>query len=142
LLMQSADKLTQLSELVSNRIEPLKVLDRLTQLLPDDTYLQSFRLQGVKVTIAGLTNNSSALMQLLGNEAGFKEVRAPSAATRMGNTGKESFSIEFMLDPHVYGAPVSPPAPVAVASAPPAPAAGGPATAPAAPASGTAASPG
>ncbi len=157
LLMQSADKLTQLSELVSNRIEPLKVLDRLTQLLPDDTYLQSFRLQGAKVTIAGMTNNASALMQLLGNEAGFKEVRAPSAATRMGNTGKESFSIEFMLDPHVYGAPVTTPAAAPAASlpatassasapavgnpVPAAPAATGPATAVPSTASAAAASP-
>ncbi|SFD43078.1 PilN domain-containing protein [Paracidovorax konjaci] len=107
LLMQSAEKLTLLSELVATRIEPLKVLEKLTQLLPDDTALQSFRLQGSKVTIAGMTSNSSALMQLLGNEAGFKEVRAPSAATRMGNTGKEAFSIEFQLDPQVFGAPVS-----------------------------------
>ncbi len=132
LLMQSADKLTQLSELVSNRIEPLKVLDRLTQLLPDDTYLQGFRLQGAKVTISGLTNNASALMQLLGNEAGFKEVRAPAAATRMGNTGKESFAIEFMLDPQVYGAPVSAPIAAAAAAAASAPAAASVASVPAA----------
>ncbi|WP_235491952.1 PilN domain-containing protein [Paracidovorax avenae] len=115
-LMQSAEKLNQLSELVSSRIEPLKVLDRLTQLLPDDTALQSFRLQGAKVTIVGMTANASALMQILGNEAGFKEVRAPSAATRMGNSGKESFAIEFMLDPQVFGAPTSTPARAAASS--------------------------
>ncbi|MFD2299953.1 PilN domain-containing protein [Paracidovorax citrulli] len=142
-LMQSAEKLTQLSELVSSRIEPLKVLDRLTQLLPDDTYLQSFRLQGAKVTIVGMTANASTLMQLLGNEAGFKEVRAPSAATRMGNTGKESFAIEFMLDPKVFGAPVSASAkstaPAATASVPASAAPAAPASAPGAAASATSA---
>lgn len=102
-LMQSAEKLGMLSEVLGTRIEPLKVLDKLTQLLPDDTYLQSFRLQGAKVTIVGLTGNAAALMQVLGNESGFREVRAPSAATRMGNSTKEAFSIEFMLDPNVYG---------------------------------------
>lgn len=102
-LMQSAEKIGMLSEVLGTRIEPLKVLDKLTQLLPDDTYLQSFRLQGAKVTIVGLTNNAAALMQLLGDEPGLREVRAPSAATRMGNSAKEMFAIEFMLDPHVFG---------------------------------------
>ncbi|BFO57369.1 PilN domain-containing protein [Acidovorax sacchari] len=129
-LMQSAEKLNQLSELVSSRIEPLKVLDRLTQLLPDDTALQSFRLQGAKVTIVGMTANASALMQILGNEAGFKEVRAPSAATRMGNSGKESFAIEFMLDPQVFGAPSSTPARTAASSSATSPPAAVPASVP------------
>ncbi|WCM93998.1 PilN domain-containing protein [Acidovorax sp. NCPPB 2350] len=115
-LMQSSEKLTMLSEVLATRLEPLKVLDKLTQLLPDDTALQSFRLQGTKVTIVGMTGNASSLMQLLGNESGFREVRAPSAAMRMGNTGKETFSIEFTLDPQVFGAPVSTPLKPAVAS--------------------------
>ncbi|GKT22025.1 PilN domain-containing protein [Acidovorax sp. SUPP3334] len=102
-LMQSVEKLGMLSEVLSTRIEPMRVLDKLTQLLPDDTYLQSFRLQGSKVTIVGMTGNAAALMQVLGNEPGLREVRAPSAATRMGNSAKETFAIEFTLDSQVFG---------------------------------------
>lgn len=102
-LMQSAEKLGMLSEVLATRIEPLRVLDKLTQLLPDDTYLQSFRMQGAKVTIVGMTGNAAALMQVLGNEPGLREVRAPSAATRMGNSPKETFAIEFTLDPQFFG---------------------------------------
>ena len=147
-LIQSADKVAGLSELLAERIDGVQVLSMLTNVLPDDTALQSARIQGSKVTISGLTENASALMQKLSNQEGVKDVRAPSAATRMGGGNKESFTIELGLDAKVFGpktvveaaakpqpvepaagAPVgadAPPAPVAPASVPAA-AAGAPA---------------
>lgn len=147
-LIQSADKVAGLSELLAERIDGVQVLSMLTNVLPDDTALQSARIQGSKVTISGLTENASALMQKLSNQDGVKDVRAPSAATRMGGGNKESFTIELGLDAKVFGpktvveaaakpqpvepgagAPVgadAPPAPVAPASVPAA-AAGAPA---------------
>ncbi|WP_312130205.1 PilN domain-containing protein [Diaphorobacter nitroreducens] len=102
-LMQSIETIGALSEVLSGRIEPLKVLDRLTQVLPDDTAVQSFKLQGLKVTLVGVTANASALMQLLGDQPGLRDVKAPSAATRLGGATKENFVIEFMLDPQQFG---------------------------------------
>ena len=122
-LLQSAEKLSALAEVLGGRIEPLTLMDRLTQVLPDDTALQTVRLQAGKVTILGLTGNASALMQLLSEQPGLREVRAPSAATRMPGAPKESFVIEFVLDPQQFGvqsaalqstAP-APPSPVASA---------------------------
>lgn len=101
-LMASADSLTALSELTNGRIEPLKVLDKLTQTLPDDTAIQGIKLQGNKLIMNGHTANASALMQLLGDVPGFKEVRSPAATTKVGN-GKETFAAELLLDPQVYG---------------------------------------
>ncbi|MEG0922391.1 MAG: PilN domain-containing protein [Comamonas sp.] len=102
-LMQSADKVAGLTDLLSERIDSVKVLSMLTQVLPDDTALQSVRVQGSKVTINGLTENASTLMQKLSNQDGVKDVRAPSAATRMGGVNRESFTIELSLDGKVYG---------------------------------------
>lgn len=102
-LMQSADKVAGLSELLGERIDGVQVLSMLTHVLPDDTALQSARIQGSKVTISGLTENASALMQKLSNQDGVKDVRAPSAATRMGGGNKESFTIELGLDAKVFG---------------------------------------
>lgn len=102
-LMQSVEKLAALSEVVGGRVEPLRVLDQLTKALPDETALQSFKLQGQKLTLVGVTANAAALMQLLGEQPGVKDVRAPSAVTRLAGTSKENFVIEFMLDPKVYG---------------------------------------
>lgn len=101
-LMASVDSLTALSELTNGRIEPLKVLDRLTQTLPDDTAIQGIKLQGNKLIMNGHTANASALMQLLGEVPGFKEVRSPAATTKVGN-GKETFAAELLLDTQVYG---------------------------------------
>lgn len=102
-LLQSAEKLSALAEVLGGRIEPLTLMDRLTQVLPDDTALQTLKLQGGKVTILGLTGNSSALMQLLSEQPGLRDVRAPSAATRIPGAPKESFVIEMVLDPLQFG---------------------------------------
>ncbi len=137
-LIQSADKVAGLSELLAERIDGVQVLSMLTNVLPDDTALQSARIQGSKVTISGLTENASALMQKLSNQDGVKDVRAPSAATRMGGGNKESFTIELGLDAKVFGPktvveaaakpqPVEPAAGAPVgADAPPAPVAPAP----------------
>ena len=133
--MQSVEKLGALSQTLVGRIEPLRVLDKLTTVLPDDTALQSFKLQGTKVTISGDTANASALLQILGAQQGLKDVRAPSAATRMLGAPKESFVIEFSLDPQVFGVVAAPsPAILAAAATSVAPSAGAvplPASAPA-----------
>lgn len=102
-LIQSADRVAGLSELLAERIDGVQVLSMLTNVLPDDTALQSARIQGSKVTISGLTENASALMQKLSNQDGVKDVRAPSAATRMGGGNKEIFTIELGLDAKVFG---------------------------------------
>ena len=101
--MASVESLSALAELTNGRIEPMKVLDKLTQVLPDDTALQSIKLQGTKLIFTGQTGNASALLQQLGDVQGFKDVRAPAATTRLGNVGKEAFAVELTLDPEVFG---------------------------------------
>lgn len=134
-LMQSADKVGALSELLAERVDSVKVLSMLTKVLPDDSALQSARVQGSKVTLVGLTENSSTLMQKLSNEEGVKDVRAPSAATRLAGANRESFTIELTLDNRVFGptlkveepVPAPPPAQAGEASAPQAASSNGPA---------------
>ena len=101
--LQTADKLQALSELVAGRIEPLRILERLTAVLPDDAALQGFVLKGDKVTLSGLTGNASAVMQTLGQQPGVRDVRAPSPAVRVGGANaKENFVVEFTLDPRIF----------------------------------------
>ncbi len=120
-LLQTVEQLTALSDLLAGRIEPLRVLDRLTTVLPDDTALQGFTLKGQKLTLNGLTGNASALMQLLGEQPGMRDVRAPSAAMRTGGANsKENFVIELTLDPQEFGVTMAPPPPPSPAP-PPAP---------------------
>lgn len=121
-LMQSIEQFNGLSQELANRIDPLRVVETLTQALPDDTSVQNLKIQGAKVTISGVTADSSALMQLLGAQAGFRDVRAPSAATRAPGAQRESFVVEFSLDPALFNVVTVKPQP---AVAPAAAASGG-----------------
>ena len=100
--VRSIDELESLRGMLAERVEPMTLLEAITQTLPDDTSLQSLQVQGLKVTINGLTSNAATLMQLLGARQGFKDVRAPSAATRSPGATAENFIIEFQLDPAVF----------------------------------------
>jgi general secretion pathway protein L len=102
-LVQASGKLQTLSEILNERVEPLRVIDMLTTVLPDDTAVQTLQFAGIKVTLSGHTSDTATLMQKLGQQPGIRNVRAPSAATRLNGATKENFSIEFELDPAVYG---------------------------------------
>lgn len=98
-LIAVADRLNGVQELLASRVDPLRVMDLLTQLCPDDTVLQTIQVQGSKVSITGQTNNAAALMQKFSAEPSLKEVRAPAPATKPLGATKETFSIEFVLGP-------------------------------------------
>ena len=102
-LVKAAGKLNALSGILRERIEPLRVIDTLTQILPDDAALQSLHLSGTKVSMSGQAADSAQLMQKLGQHPGIREVKAPSPAIRLQTSSKESFSIEFVLDPAYFG---------------------------------------
>ena len=110
--VRSIDDLENLRGILAERVDPMPLFEAITQTLPDDTSLQSLQVQGLKVTINGLTSNAATLMQLLGAKNGFKEVRSPSAATRSPGATAENFIIEFELDPTVFSMAASGPAPV------------------------------
>lgn len=144
-LLNSIEQLKAVSDELVARIDPFRLIEALTQVLPDDTSVHNLKLKANKVTISGVTADASSLMQLLSAVPGLREVRAPSAATRMAGAQRESFVIEFSLDPELFAVQTppkdpAPSAPIAPAAAPSAAeAASTPATipAPAAPMPGT-----
>lgn len=92
----------------------LQIMEIITRALPDDTSLQSFLISAPegsgklpKVVLVGQTGNTAALMQQLGNQPGFRDVKAPSAAVKPLGAVKESFNIELMVDLTQAGAPSS-----------------------------------
>lgn len=116
--MRSVAQLESLQGLLAERAEPLSLLETLTRTLPDDTSLHSMEVRGLKVTLNGLTSNAATLMQLLGATEGFREVRAPSPATRNPGADAENFIVELQLDPAVFSMAAAAPAlgaPIAMA---------------------------
>ena len=102
-LLRSTEQLDSLAKLVGQPVPMLQTLDLVTRTLPDDTSLLSFKVNGLKVSISGQTGNSAALMKQLGATAGLKDVIAPTAAVKPLGAARESFSIEFMLNPEQLG---------------------------------------
>lgn len=97
-LVRGRDDLANLKEVMSDHIEPLVVIDALTQLIPDDTWLQRIQAQGPKFTLTGQTPNAAALMNTLSSNPALKDVRAPSPATR-ASANRENFVVEFTVAP-------------------------------------------
>ncbi|MDB5947221.1 MAG: Fimbrial assembly family protein [Ramlibacter sp.] len=151
------DRVRALDVIAAGRVDPAAVMEYLTRILPDDTYLYSLDIQKTKITASGHTVDASALLQKLSSDPRLRNVKAPTAVTRLPGATKEAFVIEFTMEPKpeavatalpgaaVAAVPVSGPVPeivAAAASAPAGPASMAPApqpkapSAPAAPAAG------
>lgn len=99
-VLAAAEQLAELEGRIVGPEQALRALDALTDALPDDTVLNVLELSRERVRLAGLTANAAGLMQKLGDDPRFRDVRAPAASTRAGS-GQESFTIELSLPPSV-----------------------------------------
>lgn len=98
-LVRASEQLVSLALLTGKPLPPLQTLKLITEALPDDTSLLSLQIQGLKVSITGQTGNAAALMKQLGSTPGLHDVKAPTPATKPLGAPRESFTIEFTLDP-------------------------------------------
>lgn len=100
-LVATNDKLNALTRMFEDDVDLPMLLESLTNVLPDDAHLQRLEVSGRQVRIAGFSDNAAQLIDHLGDQPRFVEVRTPSPISR-GQDGRESFSVEFTLS----GAPV------------------------------------
>lgn len=119
-LLQTQAQLAALQGVLAEHVDPLRVIELLTQALPDDSTVFGLQIQGSKLSMNGQTGNAAALMQRLSAHPLLHEVRAPSAATRPPGASKDSFTIELSLDTKALALAPSPPAaPPAMPTEPP-----------------------
>ena len=125
-LVRATEQLASAAMIAGKPVPPLQALNLITESLPDDTSLLNLQIQGLKVTMSGQTANASALMKQLGGTPGLRDVKAPTPATKPLGAPRESFTIEFTLDPgsinlaSIKPAPTSP-VPATPAASKPAP---------------------
>ncbi|MBR0567246.1 PilN domain-containing protein [Azoarcus sp. L1K30] len=93
-IVAANERIAAAQGILGQPVSALALINTLTQQLPDDTVLNLLEIRGDKVRMAGQTDNAAGLMQKLGAQPSFRDVRAPSASARAG-TGKESFTIEY-----------------------------------------------
>lgn len=97
-LIDANTRLQAVSAYARTHPDPQEMFGRLAALLPDSVFLTRLEIRGRTVIIAGLAENAAQIMDLLGAQPGFHDVRAPSAITRDASSGRESFSVEFRFD--------------------------------------------
>lgn len=94
-LLGEVEKLGQgLDTIVRAKLEApsvVRVLDRLTALLPDDTYLDQFNIVGREIEIEGTTRASAQLVRALESAPMFAKVSYVSPVTRDPVSGAERF---------------------------------------------------
>jgi general secretion pathway protein L len=103
-LLLLTEKINAIKTVAQDAIDAPRLLTHLITLLPDDTYLVSLTVQGRKVSLYGQTPNAASFMQMLSNQKGFIEVKAPIAAIRPSGGTKDTFTIDFVLAPGVFTA--------------------------------------
>lgn len=133
----------------------LQVLEEMSKLLPDDTFVMQFDFDGKTVQIQGETASSTSLIGILEASPLFKDVSFKSQLTKLQGTPNDRFHISATLEAaakpkpptattEVAGAapaPASPPAQAAASAPPPIAPAAPPAAAPSAPPAPAAAKP-
>ncbi|MFQ5937551.1 MAG: PilN domain-containing protein [Acidiferrobacterales bacterium] len=86
----------QANTLIKKRKEQpsaIRVVDELTRILPDSTWLNRLELAGVRVKIQGESANASRVATLMEDSALFTDARFDAPVTRNPRTEKERFLI-------------------------------------------------
>ena len=74
-------------------------LEALSALLPDDTYVTEFRIDGEKLQIVGMTSDAPSLIGLIEQSPHFAHATFFAPTTRSPGTTKEQFHIELHINP-------------------------------------------
>ena len=85
------------NEIVATYPNPHVEIARLTALLDDGTSISQFSMNGPNIRLRGRATNAASVMQLLTDEAAYREVTAPQAIVKVAGTGLEQFSLNIAL---------------------------------------------
>lgn len=75
----------------------LGILDELTRLLPDDTWIYELRVNRAQIRVVGYSSGASTLIGLIDQSPLFQTPRFQSPVTQDPKTGLERFKISFEL---------------------------------------------
>ncbi len=74
-----------------------KIIEELTRIIPDESYVPQLRFKGNEIIIKGQGKNVVTLIKTLENSALIESAKFTSAVNRNARTGLDSFSIQIIL---------------------------------------------
>jgi general secretion pathway protein L len=103
-LAESAKKLTYqvryADDVKRGRASPIMVLNDLSELLPDDCWLEAMSMEGDKLTLQGRARDALSLLPLLSSSGRFQDVKFESEVIRDQEAGLDTFNISATALPN------------------------------------------
>lgn len=103
-LAEAARKLTYqvryADEVKRGRASPIMVLNDLSELLPEDSWLEAMSMEGDKLTLQGRARDALSLLPLLNSSGRFRDVKFESEVIREPEAGFDTFNISATALPH------------------------------------------
>lgn len=87
-------------EVKRGRASPIMVLNDLSELLPDDSWLEAMSMERDKVTLQGSARDALSLLPLLNSSGRFQDVKFESEVIRDSEAGLDTFNISATALPH------------------------------------------
>lgn len=84
-------------DIVAKYPNPHVEIARLTRLLDDDAYAAHMAVRGDVIRLRGRATDAASVMQRLSSQPAYKEVTAPQAIVRVGNTNLEQFYLDIRV---------------------------------------------
>jgi len=75
------------------------VIDTLSKIIPDDTYLTELRIDDHKLEISGLTHDAASLIAILERSQQFTNASFNAPTTHSPSEAREHFDIEANIQP-------------------------------------------
>ncbi len=95
---QMTEASIRLVEMKSTRPMTMRVLDELTRITPDDTWLTRIDIRGNEIQIQGESSTAATLIGLLDGSELFKNPQFRSPVTQVPRTERERFHLSTELD--------------------------------------------